>query len=174
VGYHKLKSSFDIDANGIINVSAIDKATNKSQEIKITAGSGLTEEEIKRMIREADENRESDSKRREIVDARNNLEGLIAATEKMLKEGEGKIAPETKAEIESAIEEAKQKQASEILDELKAATERLQNASHKAATEMYQQGGGEQPGAETAQDAGSEKQAKKDDDDVVDADYKEV
>jgi molecular chaperone DnaK len=173
-GVPQIEVIFDIDANGIVNVSAVDKATNKSQEIKITAGSGLTEEEIKRMIREADENRESDSKRREVVDARNNLEGLIAATEKMLKEGEGKIAPETKSEIESAVAEAKQKQTSEILDELKAATERLQNASHKAATEMYQQGGAEQPGAEGTQEAGSEKQAKKDDDDVVDADYKEV
>jgi molecular chaperone DnaK len=175
-GVPQIEVTFDIDANGIVNVSANDKATGKSQEIKITAGSGLSEEEIQRMIREADENREADSKRRELVDARNNLEGLIAATEKMLKEGEGKIAPETKAEIESAVTEARGKVASEILDEVKAATERLQNASHKAATEMYQQGGapGAEAGAQGPEGAQESKSGKNDDDDVVDADYKEV
>ena len=175
-GVPQIEVVFDIDANGIVNVSAIDKATNKSQEIKITAGSGLSEEEIQRMVREAEENRETDKQRREVVDTRNNLEGLIAATEKMLKEGEGKIAADTVKDIEGALEEARSKQNSEILDELKAATERLQNASHKAATEMYQQGGA--PGAEAQADAGSEQKASGDkenkDDDVVDADYKEV
>lgn len=175
-GVPQIEVVFDIDANGIVNVSAIDKATNKSQEIKITAGSGLSEEEIQRMVREAEENRETDKQRREVVDTRNNLEGLIAATEKMLKEGEGKIAADTVKDIEGALEEARSKQNSEILDELKAATERLQNASHKAATEMYQQGGAQ--GAEAQADAGSEQKASGDkenkDDDVVDADYKEV
>lgn len=175
-GVPQIEVTFDIDANGIVNVSANDKATGKSQEIKITAGSGLSEEEIERMIREADENRETDSKRRELVDARNNLEGLIAATEKMLKEGEGKIAAETKSEIEAAVEEAKSKLPSEVLDEVKAATERLQNASHKAATEMYQQAGGPEQGGEQQQAQGEDQanNGKKDDDDVVDADYKEV
>lgn len=175
-GVPQIEVTFDIDANGIVNVSALDKATGKSQEIKITAGSGLTEEEIQRMIREAEENRDADTKRRELVDSRNNLEGLIAATEKMLKEGEGKIAEGTKKEIEDAVVEAKAKLTSEVLDEVKAATERLQNASHKAATEMYQQGAGPegsaQAGAEESKDAGAS--GKKDDDDVVDADYKEV
>lgn len=172
-GVPQIEVTFDIDANGIVNVSAADKATGKSQEIKITAGSGLTEEEIQRMVHEAEENRETDKQRREVVDTRNNLEGLIAATEKMLKEGEGKISADTVKDIQAALEEAKSKQASEILDELKAATERLQNASHKAATEMYQQGA---PGADAnggeEQKAGSTSDNK--DDDVVDADYKEV
>lgn len=180
-GVPQIEVTFDIDSNGIVNVSSMDKATGKTQEIKITAGSGLTEEEIDRMVKEAEENRESDKQRREVVDTRNNLEGLIAATEKMLKDGEGKISDEAKKEIEDGLAEAKEKQNSEVLDELKAATERLQNASHKAATEMYQQG----QGAEGAQaDAGAEQAAggadtsankkKDDDDDVVDADYKEV
>ena len=173
-GVPQIEVIFDIDANGIVNVSAVDKATNKSQEIKITAGSGLSEEEIKRMIREADENRDSDKQRREVVDTRNNLEGLIAATEKMIKEGEGKISAESKKELEEAITEARTKEKSEILDELKAAVERLQNVSHKVATEMYQQAGGPEAAQAAGGDAGGNQKSDKKDDDVVDADYKEV
>lgn len=180
-GVPQIEVTFDIDSNGIVNVSSMDKATGKTQEIKITAGSGLNEDEIERMVKEAEENRESDKQRREVVDTRNNLEGLIAATEKMLKDGEGKISDEAKKEIEDGLAEAKEKQASEVLDELKAATERLQNASHKAATEMYQQGGGaegaEAGAGEGQASDGSDEGANKnkgDDDDVVDADYKEV
>jgi molecular chaperone DnaK len=104
---------------------------------------------------------------------------MILATEKMIKEGEGKISDTAKSELEDAIKEAKEKLASENLDELKAATERLQNVSHKIATEMYQQAGGQpgaeagpQPGAEAGPQPGAEQP--KQDDDVVDADYKEV
>ncbi|MBY0412995.1 MAG: Hsp70 family protein, partial [Bdellovibrionales bacterium] len=154
-----------------------DKATGKSQEIRITGGSGLTEEEIQRMVKDAEANRSADQERRQVVDTRNNLDGLIFATEKMIKEGEGKISAQSKSELESAVNEAKTKVTSESIDELKAAVERLQNVSHKVATEMYQAAGGA-PGAEAdqgnpgagANDAG----AKKNDDDVVDADYKEV
>lgn len=175
-GVPQIEVIFDIDANGIVNVSAIDKATNKSQEIKITAGSGLSEEEIEKMVKEADLHKEEDKKRREIVDTRNNLDALILASEKTIKDGEGKIADASKKELEEAITEAKTKLEAQSLDELKAAMERLQNVSHKVATEMYQQ-----QGAAGAEGAGPEANAgeqttekKKDDDDVVDADFKEV
>ncbi len=178
-GVPQIEVTFDIDANGIVNVSAVDKATGKSQEIKITAGSGLTDEEIERMVREAEENKEDDQKRREIVDTRNSLDAMILAAEKMLKDGEGKISDDAKAEVEKAITEAKGKLEAETVDELKAASEALQNVTHKVATEMYQQAGGA-PGAEgqAGPEAGQQQQAggseKKDDDDVVDADFKEV
>ena len=152
-GIPQIEVIFDIDANGIVNVNAIDKATGKSQEIKIIAGSGLSEKEIKRMVKEAEENRDSDQKRREVIDTRNSLDALILSSEKMIKEGEGKISEAPKAELEAAIVEAKGKLESEVVDELKGAMERLQNVSHKVATEMYQQQGqagaggpeGEQP-----------------------------
>ncbi|MDC1174828.1 molecular chaperone DnaK, partial [Bacteriovoracaceae bacterium] len=179
-GVPQIEVTFDIDANGIVNVNAVDKATGKSQEIKITAGSGLSDEEIEQMVKEAELHKEEDSKRREVVDTRNSLDGMILACEKTIKDGEGKISDTSKSELEEAIKEAKTKLETENIDELKAATERLQNVSHKVATEMYQQGG-EQPGADGAQQAGPEAggaeagaEAKKDDDDVVDADFKEV
>jgi molecular chaperone DnaK len=176
-GVPQIDVVFDIDANGIVHVSAVDKATNQSQEIKITAGSGLSDEEIEKMVREADENRESDSKKRDIIDTRNSLDGMILSTEKMIKEGEGKISDDAKAELEAAISEAKEKLNSEVIDELKAASEKLQNSSHKIATEMYQQQGPGAEGAGPEASAGTEQpqpDQKKQDDDVVDADFKEV
>ncbi len=177
-GVPQVEVIFDIDANGIVNVSAVDKATGNKQEVKITAGSGLSDEEIERMVKEAEANKDSDAKRREIVDTRNGLDALILSSEKMIKDGGDKIAEGDKKELEAAIEAAKGKLQSEVLDELKAEQERLQNASHKIAQQMYQQPGAEgQPGpdmgaGQPGADAGA--QAKKDDDDVVDADFKEV
>lgn len=175
-GVPQIEVTFDIDANGIVHVSAQDKATGKSQEIRITGGSGLSEEEIQRMVKDAEANRASDMERRQVVDTHNNLDGLIFATEKMIKEGEGKISPQSKTELENAVVEAKTKLSSESLDELKGALERLQNVSHKVSTEMYQAGanqGGEAQGAGEHQESDGNA-SKKNDDDVVDADYKEV
>lgn len=177
-GTPQIEVTFDIDANGIVHVSAMDKGTGKSQEIKITGGSGLSEEEIQRMVKDGEANRTADLERRQVVDTRNNLDGLIFATEKMIKDGEGKISAQSKSEVENAVNEAKTKLTSESLDELKAAVERLQNVSHKVSGEMYQAGGapgadgaGADQGGNSNADAGS---SKKNDDDVVDADYKEV
>ncbi|MEA9354995.1 molecular chaperone DnaK [Bacteriovorax sp. PP10] len=179
-GVPQIEVTFDIDANGIVHVSASDKATGKSQEIRITGGSGLTEEEIQRMVKDAEANRSADQERRQVVDTHNQLDGMIFASEKMIKDGEGKISAQSKTELEAAIVEAKTKLSSESIDELKGAVERLQNVSHKVATEMYQAAGGA-PGAEGdaqgnpgagSTDAGGSN--KKNDDDVVDADYKEV
>src|SRR5690606_15126634 len=140
----------------------------------ITAGSGLTDEEIQRMVREAEENRVSDKARREIVDTRNNLDALILACEKTLKDAGDKIAEQDKKDLQAAVDSAKTKLTSENLDELKGEIERLQNASHKIAEQLYSQAGAQ--GAPTGEagagaDAGAKK---KDDDDVVDADFKEV
>jgi molecular chaperone DnaK len=174
-GVPQIEVTFDIDANGIVNVSAADKATGKSQEIRITSGSGLSEEEIEKMVNEAEQNRETDQKRREIVDARNNLDSLVFASEKMIKESDDKIPADKKTELEGAIEEAKSKLESESLDEVKAATERLQNVSHSIAQSMYQQPGAEEstPDSEQASAEAAEG-AKKAEEDVVDADFKEV
>ena len=176
-GVPQIEVTFDIDANGIVHVSAKDKATGKSQDIRITAGSGLTEEEIKRMVQEAEEHKQEDQKRRELVDTRNNLDALILSSEKIIREDkDGKLSDTSKKELEGAIAEAKGKLDVQSLDELKAASERLQNVSHKIATEMYQAAGAgasqESPEASSGEEEGVEK--KKKDDDVVDADFKEV
>jgi molecular chaperone DnaK len=176
-GVPQIEVTFDIDANGIVHVSALDKATNKSTNIVITSGSGLTEDEIKRMVIDAEKNRDSDKKRREVVDARNSLDSLVFASEKAMKDAADKIPADKKTELEGAISEAKTKLTSESLDEIKAATERLQNVAHSLAQFMYQGPGagaeaGAGPGA-GAQDQ-SESKKKDDGDDVVDADYKEV
>ncbi len=189
-GIPQIEVTFDIDANGIVHVSAADKATGKSQEIKITSGSGLTEEEIQQMVRDAEENRDSDQKRREVVDTRNQLDSMIVAAENMLKEGKDKLSDAAKGEVEGAVTEAKKYLESESIDELKAAIEKLQGVTHKVAGEMYQQEGGPQgpgpqgpgaqggpgpqgPGAQSSEGQDSGKSDKKDDD-VVDADFKEV
>lgn len=172
-GVPQIEVIFDIDANGIVNVSAVDKATGKSQNIVITSNSGLSEAEIKRMVEEAEKNRGADQKRREIVDARNNLDSLVFASEKGLKDAGDKVPADKKAEVEAAVAEAKTKLTSENLDEIKAATERLQNVAHSLAQFMYQGQGGA-PGAEGAAQGASAGTDGKDGDDVVDADYKEV
>ena len=134
------------------------------------------------MVKDAEANRDADAKRREVVDARNNLDSLVFATEKAINEAGDKLAEEKKTDVNAALEEAKTKLTSDSLDEIKAATERLQNASHAIAQDLYGQAGaqpgaegaqaGAQPGADAGAEAGSE--SKKDDDDVVDADFKEV
>ncbi len=174
-GVPQIEVIFDIDANGIVHVTAADKATGKTQEIRITAGSGLSEEEIEKMVREAEEHKEEDKKRREVVDARNNLDAMVLSCEKMISEGKDKIAENDKNELQAAIDAAKTKLQSENLDEIKGELERLQNASHKIATQMYQQAGAEgAPGAGGAEQEGAQASSGKDDDDVVDADFKEV
>ncbi len=183
-GIPQIEVTFDIDANGIVHVTALDKATNKSQDIRITAGSGLSDDEIERMVKEAEMNRDTDQKKREVVDTKNNLDSMIFASEKMIKDGGDKISADAKGEVEKAIIEAKTKLASENIDELKAAVEMLQTASHKMTEEMYKTGaaqgapeGGPEAGAgpqgEPGPDAAGANNAKKDED-VVDADFKEV
>ncbi len=180
-GMPQVEVTFDIDANGIVNVHAKDHGTNKEQSIRITASSGLTEEEIKKMVREAESHAEEDKKRRAAVEARNKLDNLIYTTEKSLKEYGAELDAASKKTIEDAIADAKGKLESKDADEMNRAAETLSNASHKLAEAMYSktrqaQGGGAGPGdgaaGAAAGDEAAGAQSKKED--VVDADFKEV
>jgi molecular chaperone DnaK len=164
-GVPQVEVTFDIDANGIVNVSARDKATNKEQRITIESSSGLKEQDIDRMVREAASHETEDKLKRKLAEARNELDSLIYQSEKHLKEHGDKIGAADAAELESALKGAKAAKDSEDLDKVNTAKEVLTKASHKVAEQMYKQSGGAAPGA-----AGGE--AKKDDD-VIDADFED-
>ena len=172
-GMPQIEVTFDIDANGIVNVSAKDKATGKEQQIRIQASGGLSEEDIERMVKEAEENAEADKKKREMVDARNQADSLVNETEKNLKEHSDKVPESDKNKIEADIEELKKVKDSDNLEAIKSKTEELVQSSLKLGEAIYKQspqGGAPQPdpsGAEPSSD-------KKDDDKVVDAELEEV
>ncbi|MCP3875907.1 MAG: molecular chaperone DnaK [Desulfobacteraceae bacterium] len=174
-GVPQIEVSFDIDANGIVHVAAKDKATGKEQSIRITAASGLSDDEIDKMVKDAEMHAEEDKQKRELVDTKNSAEALVDQTEKTLKEHGDKVDEETRKNIESAVEALKQSKDSNNLDEIKQKVEALSQASHKLAEVMYQQAaqdGQAAPGA----DAGAEGDgaAPQEDEDVVDADFEEV
>ncbi len=184
-GLPQIEVTFDIDANGIVNVHAKDLGTNKEQSIKITASSGLNEEEIKRMVREAEAHADEDKKRRALAEARNKLDNLIYTTEKTLKDYGAQLDEAGRKAIEEALTAAKTRLESKDPAEMDAAAEALSKASHKLAEAMYsktreaQQGGGAQPGADGAggpqggaNGGGAQPGGGKED--VVDADFKEV
>ncbi len=178
-GVPQIEVTFDIDANGIVHVAAKDKATGKEQSIQITAASGLSEDEINNMVKDAEMHADEDKKKRELIDTRNSAEALIDQTEKTLKEHGDKVDEETKKSIESAVEALKQSKDSNNLDEIKQKVEALSQASHKLAEVMYQQasqdGQGDAGAQGTDAEGGSDSDAgAKDDDDVVDADFEEV
>jgi len=173
-GVPQIEVTFDIDANGIVHVSAKDLGTGKVQSIRITASSGLTEEEIKRMIKDAEAHAEEDKKRRELAEARNHLDTLIYTTEKSLKEFGDKIDSSDKQAIEDAISRAKKAMESNDIGTIKSAEEDLTRTSHKLAEAMYAKasqrgasGGG--TGEETREGPRARAQ-----EDVVDADYEDV
>jgi molecular chaperone DnaK len=175
-GIPQIEVTFDIDANGIVHVSAKDLGTGKEQSIKITASSGLTEEEIERMVRDAEGHKEEDKKKRELAETRNNLDSLTYTTEKSLREYGDKVDASEKKAIEEAIESAKKAMESDDLSTMKSASDNLTQTSHKLAEAMYakasQQAGG--PQAETAQGQESGAGAKGPEEEVVDADFEEV
>lgn len=171
-GVPQIEVTFDIDANGIVHVSAKDTGTGKEQSIQITAASGLSEEEIEQMVKDAELHAEEDKKRKELVEARNHAESLIDQTEKTLKEHGDKVDEETKSKIEEAVTALKAAKDSEDAEEIKRLSEELTTASHKLAEVMYQQSA-QQPGAGEAQ-PGAEQAGPAADDDVVDADFEEV
>lgn len=180
-GVPQIEVTFDLDANGILHVSAKDMGTGKEQSIKITASSGISEEEIERMQRDAESHSEEDKKRREMVDARNSGDSLVYATEKSLKEVGDKVDDETRAKVEAAIEKLKKALEGDDLDAIKAASEELTEASHKLAEIMYSQAAQDNPDAAGAAGAaggagaaGADAAGAKQDDDVVDADFEEV
>lgn len=170
-GVPQIEVTFDIDANGIVHVAAKDKATAKQQSIRITAASGLSEEEINRMVKDAELHADEDKKKRELVDTKNSAEALIDQTQKTLKEHGGKVDEATRKNIESAIEDLKKAKDSDNVDQLKQKIEALSQASHKLAEVMYQQASQEGSQGEPG-DAGASTASQ--DDDVVDADFEEV
>ncbi len=177
-GMPQVEVTFDIDANGIVHVGAKDLGTGKEQSIKITASSGLSEEEIKRMVREAESNAEDDKKRTELIHARNALDGLIYQTEKSLKEFGEKVDASLKSEVEAEIKSAREALEKTEVTEIKAAEERLSRVTTKIAEKVYAQSAEQQKteGAAGPTEDGAEKKTdgKSGDDDVVDADFKEV
>jgi molecular chaperone DnaK len=178
-GLPQIEVTFDIDANGIVNVHAKDLGTNKEQSIRITASSGLTEEEIKRMVSEAEQHAADDHQRRQLAEARNKLDNLVYTTEKTLKEHGGALDEGSRKSVEDALAAAKSKIESKDLDEINRATEALVNASHKLAEVMYsktRQGaaGGAQAGADGHGAEGATARGEEKKEDVVDADFKEV
>jgi molecular chaperone DnaK len=174
-GVPQIEVTFDIDANGIVNVSAKDMATGKLQSIQITASSGLTKDEIDGAVKDAEMHAEEDKKKKELIEARNHADSLIYATEKSLKDLGDKVDAETRSKVEAAAADLKKAMEGEDTAELKAKSEALTHASHKLAEAMYQQAAqSEQAGAGAQADAGQEGGGAHADDDVVDADFEEV
>jgi len=176
-GVPQIEVTFDIDANGIVHVHAKDMGTGKEQSIRITASSGLSEEEIAQMVKDAELHADEDRKRRETVDAKNQLDALVHQTEKNLSEHAGDLEAADKIAIETALAEAKTALESDDAATLATAMEKLAQAQHKLAEKMYAQAA--QDGASAGPGAGAEGGAepeatKKPDDDVVDADFEEV
>ncbi|HUO44877.1 MAG TPA: Hsp70 family protein, partial [Burkholderiales bacterium] len=169
-GMPQIEVTFDIDANGILHVSAKDKATGKENKIKIQASSGLTEEEIKRMVKDAEEHAEEDRKARELVEARNQAEALVHTVKKSVAEHGDKIGADDKAKIEAALKDAEEALKGEDQAAIEAKTQALAQAAHQLAEHMYK----EQQTAQSAGAAQSEGEAKKDEGNVVDAEFEEV
>jgi len=152
-GVPQIEVSFDIDANGILNVSAKDLGTGKEQNITITASSGLEKDEVEKMVKESEQHAEEDKKLREAVDAKNQGDAAVYQAEKLLQDNQDKISAESKGKIEAAIERLKAALKAEEVEEIKSATEALNQAWHSISQEMYQQTAG-QPGAEAGPGAG--------------------
>lgn len=173
-GIPQIEVTFDIDANGIVHVSARDKATGKEQSIHITAASGLSEDEIKRMVRDAELHADEDRKKRELVDAKNSAESLINQSEKTLKEHGDKVDAATKSKIEDALAELKRAKDGEDAEAIKQKIEALTQVSHKLAEAMYQQAAQDTGDHTGGGHADGKAGAAHKDDDVVDADFEEV
>ncbi|PKO57338.1 MAG: molecular chaperone DnaK, partial [Betaproteobacteria bacterium HGW-Betaproteobacteria-19] len=171
-GMPQIEVTFDIDANGILHVSAKDKATGKENKIKIQANSGLSDAEVERMVQDAASHADEDKKAREMVDARNQCDTLIHTTKKALGEHGDKVGEEDKAKIEAAIKEAEEAIQSGDKDSIEAKTQALAMASQKLGEAMYGQQGGAEAGEQPAGSAGGSNKA--DDADVVDAEFTEV
>ncbi|MDA8669288.1 molecular chaperone DnaK [Alphaproteobacteria bacterium] len=173
-GTPQIEVTFDIDANGIVNVSAKDKSTGKEQQIKIQASGGLSDEEIEKMVKDAEANAEADKKKREEVDVKNQAESLVFQVEKNLKEHGEKINADDKSKIESDLKDLKEAVEKNDLDAMKQKTQDLTQSSMKMGEAMYkdQQAAGGAAGAEQPQSDPKQESSK--DDDVIDADYEEV
>ena len=176
-GVPQIEVTFDIDANGIIKVSATDKATGKSQDIRIEASSGLTEEEINRMKQEAEANAESDKLAKEKADKLNEADAMIFQTEKQLKEFGDKLSDDKKKPIEEALEALKKAYETKEVETIQPALDKINEAWKTASEELYKaQAEAQQNGAPTGDDAGAqaESASSTEESDVEDVDFEEV
>ena len=177
-GVPQIEVTFDIDANGIVNVSAKDLGTGKEQAITITSSSGISEEEINNMVKDAEENAGEDKKRRELVESRNNAESLAYSTEKMLSESNDKISEEDKKAIEDAIAEVRKvlENQEATIEEIDSSKTNLETASHKLSQAMYEEAS-KQANTDSEDPSANTENGNKtggDDGDVVDAEFEEV
>ena len=175
-GVPQIEVTFDIDANGILKVSAKDKATGKEQAIRIEASSGLSQDEINRMKAEAEQNAENDKKERERIDKMNQADSMIFQTENMLKESGDKLPADVKAEVEAALQQLKDAHKSGDIAAIDGAINNLNQVMQAASQKMYSQAGGAQPGADAGQQQyqGGQQTQSNPNDDVQDADFEEV
>ena len=175
-GVPQIEVTFDIDANGILHVSAKDLGTGKEQSIQITASSGLSEDEVERMVKEAESHAGEDKKKRELIEARNQADGLAYTTEKSLSEHGEKLDSETKQQIQDALDELKKAIEGDDPEAIKQKSEALSQVSHKLAEMMYAQAqnDGDAGGGENEAGGGDDTSAKAAGDDVVDAEFEDV
>jgi molecular chaperone DnaK len=166
-GVPQVEVTFDIDANGIVHVAAKDLGTGKEQSIRITSSSGLSKEEVEKMVRDAESHADEDRKKREVIEARNHADGLVYSTEKALKEHGDKVDEATRAAIETAIAEVKTAMEGEDAEAIKNKSEALAQAAHKLAEAMYAQEQAQSASAEPAAEGGGDEK-------VVEAEYEEV
>ena len=170
----QIEVTFDIDANGILSVTAVDKATGKQQNIRIEASSGLSDDEIKRMKAEAEANAEADKREGERIAKLNQADSMIFQTEKQLKELGDKLSADKKAPIEAALEKLRIAHKEQNIEAIDAATEELNTAFHAASSEMYANAGGAQPGADMSGAQPNANNASQGGADITDADFEEV
>jgi molecular chaperone DnaK len=173
-GVPQIEVTFDIDANGIVNVSAKDMATSKEQKITITSSSGLSKDEIDRMSKDASAHAEEDRKYREEVEAKNRADSLVYNTEKLLKENREKISETDAKSIESAIEDCKRAISEGGADRINSAVEQLTSATHKLADVLYRQAGAQTPPSAGAAGGGPSAESKPAEGEIIDADYVDV
>jgi len=169
-GVPQIEVTFDIDANGIVSVSAKDKATNKEQQIRIQASGGLNEQDIKKMVKDAEANASEDKKKRALVEARNQAESLVHANEKMVKDNEGKISATDKDSIQKAIASLKEVLAGTDIEAIKSRSESLAQLAMKMGEEMYRS----QQQTSAPQDNNEGEGKTENEEKVVDADFQEV
>jgi len=173
-GIPQIEVTFDIDANGILHVKAVDKGTGKEQKITITASSGLSDEDIERMKKDAEAHAEEDKKKREAVEVKNQADSLVYSTEKLLKDSGDKIKAETKEKVEAAIKSMKDALDSNDTDKIKAEFETFQKVVHESSSELYQAAAESAKGPEGSAEGSTAEPSAKADDTIVDAEYSDV
>ncbi len=169
-GIPQVEVTFDIDSDGILNVSAVDKATNKEQKIKVEASSGLSSDEIDQMVKDAEAKADEDKDKKDLINERNSLDQLIYSTEKAVSENADKVEENEKADIDTALDKAREAVKSDNVDEIKAASEELTKVSHKLAEKMYAEASKAQEESPPEQENEDEKK-KNDKEEVIDAEF---